>query len=50
MGHVVPIDFTVGSNKSPSRKSYILGVADVPGGARVLEKEPVESADAAGLV
>ncbi len=49
-GLVVPIDFSVGPNKSPSRKSYILGVADVPGGAKVLEKQPVESADAAGLV
>ncbi len=46
---IVPLDLSVGVDKSPSRKSYILQPADVPGGAKLLVDEPVESADAAEL-
>jgi len=46
---VVPLDFSVGSGASPSRQSFILQPADVPGGAKLLTDEPVESADSEGL-
>ena len=45
---VVPLDFSVGTGKSPSRASFILQPADVPGGAKALTAA-VESADAADL-
>ncbi|MCW2777207.1 MAG: bra [Frankiales bacterium] len=48
-GLTVPLDLSVGVGKSPSRKSYILQPADVPGGAKLLSDQPVESADAASL-
>ena len=46
---IVPLDFTVGVGKSPSKKSFIIQPADEPGGAKNLTKEPVESADADDL-
>ncbi|MDP9418222.1 MAG: ABC transporter substrate-binding protein, partial [Actinomycetota bacterium] len=48
-GLVVPLDFSVGVGASPSRASYILQPADVPGGAKLLADEPVESPDSEGL-
>ena len=45
---VVPLDLSVGVDKSPSRESFILQPADVPGGAKLLQEETVE-ADAADL-
>ena len=48
-GLVVPLDYTVGVGKSPSKKSYIIQPADVPGGAKVLTEEPIESPAADGL-
>ena len=47
-GLVVPLDFSVGVGKSPSRQSYILQPADVPGGAKALT-DAVKSEDVAGL-
>jgi len=47
-GLVVPLDYSIGTGKSPSRKSYILQPADVPGGVTAVTG-PVESPDAAGL-
>ncbi len=47
-GLVVPLDFTVGSGKSPSHQSYILAPDDVPGGAKLL-LDATESEDAKGL-
>ena len=41
-GLVVPLDYSVGVGKSPSRQSYILQPADVPGGAKALTDEPVD--------
>ena len=46
---VVPLDLSVGVDKSPSRQSYILQPADVPGGAKLLQDETVESEGAADL-
>ena len=49
-GLVVPLDFSVGEGKSPSRQSFILQPADVPGGVKPLTPEPVEAGeDAADL-
>ncbi|MCA1721840.1 MAG: hypothetical protein LC779_12300 [Actinobacteria bacterium] len=47
-GLVVPLDFTVGTGKSPSHQSYILQPADVPGGAKSV-LDATESEDAKGL-
>jgi hypothetical protein len=44
-GLIVPLDFSVGEGKSPSRQSFILQPADVPGGAKALAPEPVEAGD-----
>ncbi|MCW2605680.1 MAG: bra [Frankiales bacterium] len=48
-GLIVPLDLSVGVDKSPSRESFILQPADVPGGAKLLKDEAVESPDAADL-
>ena len=44
----MPLDFSK-EGESPSRQSYILQPADVPGGAKALT-EAYESEDIAGLV
>ena len=46
---VVPLDLSVGVDKSPSRESFILQPADVPGGAKLLQEETVQAEDAADL-
>ena len=46
---VVPLDLSVGVDKSPSRESYILQPADVPGGAKLLQEETVQAEGAADL-
>ncbi len=46
-GLVVPLDFSKG-NASPSKQSFILQPADVPGGAKALT-QPVSSPDVDGL-
>ena len=46
---VVPLDLSVGVDKSPSRESFILQPADVPGGAKLLQPETVQAEGAADL-
>lgn len=45
---VVPLNFSE-TDTSPSLKSFILQPADVPGGATLLEPDPFEAPDAAGV-
>ena len=48
---LVPLDLTVEPGESPSKQSFILQPADVPGGVQLVEdqKEPLESPDVAGF-
>ena len=42
-GLLVTLDLSAGVGKSPSNKTYVLQPADVPGGAKLLQPEPVEA-------
>lgn len=46
---VVPLNLSVGTNKSPSRESLILQPTDVPGGAKLLQEETVQAEETADL-